>query len=318
MTNCPYGFRVVGDCKSKRRLVDAEAAFVAHSHCDPRCELNTESYLSAFRFNSQFADYLTEHGTTKGFDGVCWSAWLWFDIDRDNLEVAKADTISVIDRLKIIYEIDPTDLLIWFSGGKGFHIGVSLAWKPAASRQFNAVAKRVAETIAGGIVIDAGIYDKVRLWRSPNSRHAKTGLYKTRLTAKELTTWTIAEIKQAAQTPKPFSIPTGKESQLLRELWDSTTKNMLLVAASRQPSELNTHTEVVGHRLNQLTTDFIANGAGVGDRHRLLFSAAANLAEFGCRRPLAVALLMPSALNSGLSPAEAERQIDCGLAKGEI
>ena len=67
-------------------------------------------------------------------------------------------------------------------------------------------------------------------------------------------------------------------------------------------------------RLNRATLDFIRDGAGSGDRHRLLFSAAANLAEFGCPSELAHELLTDAALDSGLSPSETRRQIDCGLS----
>ena len=49
------------------------------------------------------------------------------------------------------------------------------------------------------------------------------------------------------------------------------------------------------------------------DRHRLLFSAAANLAEFGCSTELAFALLGEAGLDSGLSPSDVRRQIECGL-----
>ncbi len=53
----------------------------------------------------------------------------------------------------------------------------------------------------------------------------------------------------------------------------------------------------------------------VGDCHneRRLFSAAANLADFSCGFELAWALLSESALDSGLSPSEVRRQIECGL-----
>ena len=69
-------------------------------------------------------------------------------------------------------------------------------------------------------------------------------------------------------------------------------------------------------RLNRQTLDFIRDGAATGDRHRLLFSAAANLAEFGCPTSLAHALLSEAALDSGLKPSDVRRQIDCGLEKG--
>jgi hypothetical protein len=45
-----------------------------------------------------------------------------------------------------------------------------------------------------------------------------------------------------------------------------------------------------------------------------LFSAAANLAEFGCPPALAHALLTETALDSGLPPNDVRRQIDCGLS----
>ena len=81
--------------------------------------------------------------------------------------------------------------------------------------------------------------------------------------------------------------------------------------AERRASVTEGHAEA---RLNRLTLNFIRDGAAEGDRHRLLFSAAANLGEFGCPPPLARALLTEPALDCGLPPSEVRRQIDCGLA----
>jgi len=44
-----------------------------------------------------------------------------------------------------------------------------------------------------------------------------------------------------------------------------------------------------------------------------LFSAAANLGEFNCPPALAHALLTEAGLDSGLSPSDVRRQIECGL-----
>ena len=68
--------------------------------------------------------------------------------------------------------------------------------------------------------------------------------------------------------------------------------------------------------LNRSTLDFIREGSATGDRARSLFSAAANLAEFGCSMELAFALLSESALDAGLPPSEVRRQIECGIRKG--
>ena len=80
----PFGFRVVGDATETRRLVDAAAAFSAHAADDPRAETHRECYLSAFQFGDDFRAHLETHDTTKGFSGLCWARWLWFDIDREN------------------------------------------------------------------------------------------------------------------------------------------------------------------------------------------------------------------------------------------
>ena len=65
--------------------------------------------------------------------------------------------------------------------------------------------------------------------------------------------------------------------------------------------------------LNRSTLAFIREGAAVGDRHRLLYAAGRNLGEFGCPLPLAAALLTEAALDSGLSPSDVRRQIECGV-----
>ena len=67
-------------------------------------------------------------------------------------------------------------------------------------------------------------------------------------------------------------------------------------------------------RLNRSTREFLMEGADPGSRHRLLYSAARSLGEFGCSFELAVALLEPPARESGLPPSDIRRQIECGLA----
>ncbi len=90
-----YGFRIVGSCRETRRLVDATAAFAGYATCDKRAEVSQESYLSAFQFGGEFRDHLKMTESTKGYSGLCWSTWLWWDIDRENdLDAAVRDTRS--------------------------------------------------------------------------------------------------------------------------------------------------------------------------------------------------------------------------------
>jgi hypothetical protein len=116
-----------------------------------------------------------------------------------------------------------------------------------------------------------------------------------------------------AREPMPFDIPspTALSEQAAAD-WlnaEAAVAQLTAAIASRRA------TAVGEAALNRQTLEFIRDGASQGDRHRLLFSAAANLAEFDCPPALAHALLTESALDSGLPPKEVRRQIDCGLTR---
>ncbi|MHB1035743.1 MAG: DNA primase [Pirellulales bacterium] len=316
MTLYPIGFRVVGPLTEPRRLVDASDALAAYAACDSRARCDKESYLSLFRFTRDFAEHLKATcGSTAGFSGPCWSDWQWWDIDSEELGYAHKDAGALAAFLVERYGVEPADLLIFFSGSKGFHIGLPTAlWLPLPSLTFHRVARRFAENVAAlaSVTIDMGIYDRVRALRAPNSKHGKTGRHKRRLTYDELLTLPLSAIVELAAKPAPFDLPTPTRTsetadadwQAAREwvVQESEGKAARRVAANGSPT------------LNRATLTFLREGAKAGDRHRFLFSAAANLAEFGCPPALALALLEESALDSGLSPKEVRRQIECGLA----
>jgi len=309
-----YGFRVLGSLCEDRRVVDHAAAFAAYAAADPRCELDKESYLSAFRFAADFRDHLDGTGSTAGFSGPCWSPWLWFDLDSEQLHYAHQDAGALAAFLVERYGIDPGELLIFFSGVKGFHLGLpAVLWSPAPSLDFHRTARRFAERPAelASVTIDTGVYDKVRAFRAPNSKHPKSGLHKRRLTYDELL-GPLAAILELAKAPAPFAVPepTGTSETAAAD-WQTAADQV------KRESEAQAARRTAGNgsaTLNRATLDFIRTGAATGDRHRLLFSAAANLAEFACPAALAVALLEESALDSGLPPKDIRRQIECGLA----
>ena len=136
-------------------------------------------------------------------------------------------------------------------------------------------------------------------------------MHKRRLTLDELA-GPLDVILELAKTPAPFKLPTvTKTSETAAADWaaaDDQVKTEGEAKAARRAATNGTPT------LNRATLDFIREGAVAGDRHRLLFSAAANLREFGCPPALAVALLEESALDSGLPPKDVRRGIECGLA----
>ena len=88
MNATPFGFRILGGCHESRVCVEHTRAFAAYASCDARASVGRESYLSAFTFGDDFRALLESTGSVKGFDGACWSAWLWFDIDAADLDAA--------------------------------------------------------------------------------------------------------------------------------------------------------------------------------------------------------------------------------------
>ena len=319
-SDCPYGFRIVGGCYENRRLVDVAAAFLGYASCDDRAEVHREAYLSAFQFGEDFRRQLEGTRSTAKYSGPCWSPWLWIDLDSDELDTAHRDAAKLTSFLVEHFALSPNDLLIFFSGAKGFHVGLPTAlWSPEPSPTFHKVCRRFAENIAATavVMIDTGVYDKVRAFRAPNSRHPKTGLHKRRLSHDDLTGLPLEKIVQLVKTPAPFNIPSPPvlNPQAVTD-WQTA-----MTEAAKQGEVKSGRRAAAGQRefanvpaLNRATLAFIREGTTAGNRHRLLFSAAANLGEFHCPPALAVALLEESALDSGLLPRDVRRQIECGLA----
>jgi hypothetical protein len=306
----PYGFRIVGACDEERRLVNHTDAFAAYASLDPRAAVERE----AFAFGPDFRQLLESTGSVKGFAGACWSAWVWFDLDRADLDAALRDARRLALWLIQRYRLDDDALLIFFSGSKGLHVGLpSSLWAPEPSTSFHRICRRLADGIgeAAAVVIDTGVYDRVRAFRAPNSRHPKTSLHKRRLTLDELQGLSLAAVCKLAAKPAAFDLPTAPAiCERAKADWSEAVELVRKASEAKAKQTANGNGKPT---LNRQTLAFIRDGAGEGDRHRLLYSAARNLGEFGCPPALAHALLGEPALDSGLAPKDVTRQIECGL-----
>ena len=315
MNQHPYGFRILGSLREARRLVDASAALAGYATCDDRAEIDRESYLSAFQYDEGFRQYLSETRSTAGFKGTCWAHWIWIDIDAENdVDRGRREAAQLVTEICARYGCANSDLLVFFSGAKGFHIGIpTTLWMPMPSADFHKVARCYLAKLAeiASVNIDLGVYDKVRAFRAPNSCHPRTGLHKRFLTFEELSGLCAEEIRELAREPAPFKIPSpsGTNGQAVAD-WQSAIETIRKEDGARASRRFDSNNP---RSLNRATLDFICHGAAPGERAPRLFSAAANLGEFGCEIALAWALLSEAALDSGLSPQEARRQIECGL-----
>ena len=202
---------------------------------------------------------------------------------------------------------------VFFSGGKGFHVSLPTGNYPGMSAGNHEVAKVLACRIADEacVTIDSGVYDPIRLSAWPNSRHPRTGLYKVHLDAEELDEMSLRRVLETAAAPVVFDVaPPCSTSVKFAADWDQAAKEAPKVGAPRKPRN--------GPRKapNRLTQLLIHDPGDIkpGERHRVIFSAAADLAEFETTDELIAAIVTPPALHTGLPPREVARQIECGIA----
>jgi hypothetical protein len=317
MTPTPIGFRVIGDTSNRREIVAHERAMRAYCTVAPDVvNPMLPAFLSAFAFTRHLSDHFAATGSTAGYVGPVGVPYLNFDIDRTDLAVALADARRLAHFLAAHYACDP---LIMFSGSKGFHVSIPTGGFIEPSPDAHRVAEALAVGLAAeiGVTIDEGVYDALRLWRAPNSLHPKTGLHKTRLDLNDLDYASVDWVRHRAAEPIPFDPPTvtTPRARLVAD-WHDTAKRVRTEALARREAHRDGAPRT--GRINPTTRDFLADPTtvNVGDRHRVVFSAAADLAGFGTVDALIAAILTGPALDTGLPPKEVERQIQCGLQHG--
>jgi hypothetical protein len=313
MNPAPLALRVLGGAENRRVVVGHHKALTLYAHADPRVQCDLTSYLSAFAFPDAMREHIDRTGSTAGYDGPVGVPYLNFDIDRADLDDAVRDARRLAAFLDDRYGIDP---LVCFSGSKGFHVMMPMGRAVEPSPDAHRTAKALAARLAGevGVAIDQGVYDRVRLWRAPNSRHPKTGLHKVVVELGDLLYLDAAAMRRRAVEPIPFDLPASPSAVSVRLAtdWHDAARQVGHDDQARRDRATGPGRET---RLNPGTRDLIADpgSIAVGDRHRAIFSAAANLAGFGSIDDLVAAVLTGPALDTGLPPSEVARQIRCGI-----
>jgi hypothetical protein len=265
--------------------------------------------LSAFSYPETFREHVEKTGSTAEYRGPVAIPALNFDVDRHDLATALYDTRRLAHFLADKYGADP---LVHFSGLKGFHLSLLTGCQKTeiGGKQPHQTARRMACRLAEeiGVEIDEGVYSPVQLWRAPNSRHHKTSRYKIKLDIDDLLYLTAEQVWDQAAEPVPYEIdkhPSARE--LLSHLHSIS---LAPDASSNKPRTLLDRAKI-NPTTRVLLTDPVA--IQPGERHRTIFSAAADMAEFATTADLITALLREPGIHTGLPPTEVERQIACGI-----
>jgi KaiC/GvpD/RAD55 family RecA-like ATPase len=146
-------------------------------------------YVSVYDYNEKQKKQFEEKGSISGITEVVTNK-LVFDFDSNNIEESRKDALSVIERLDKL-GIKNTNINIYFSGGKGFHVVLSTNHEFTPKQ-----AKNAALSIAKGLdTFDSVVYNSNRIFRLPYTKHPESGLYKIPLSFEELKNNSIEEIK---------------------------------------------------------------------------------------------------------------------------
>jgi replicative DNA helicase len=130
----------------------------------------------------------------KGFTGA-YTKKLVFDFDsEDNIEKAKNDTVELVSRL-IQNGMNESDLQIFYSGHKGFHVE-SNTTETFTRQEFASTVKALAEGLE---TFDPKIVNETRIFRVPLTKNVVTKRYKIPLTMNQLCEMSVQEIQDKAE-----------------------------------------------------------------------------------------------------------------------
>lgn len=200
----------------------------------PKYQQDTASNFNCFATIQRFALKVK----TKG---EAYLSPLFFDLDyADNPALTLSEARRIVNFFTEELDLKESDIQVFFSGSKGFHIivsSVALGIEPRADlhKIFKHIAGylryRLSETktittdtgeetteTLSMMSIDPVVYTSYRMIRLPNSIHQKTKLCKTELTTQELHLLSFDQIKGMADRKDtgPRILDKGKSSRALR------------------------------------------------------------------------------------------------------
>lgn len=164
----------------------------------------TDCYITYFRFPQEYLNHSKKNNSVSGYKGACYSDYFCLDIDNKDLPQAHQKTKSCLLFLETELGVHLKHVQVFFSGAKGFHIYLPaelFGFKP--SPLLPKIHKLIASELFSIFDIDPAIYEINRLFRLPNTRHSKTGLFKRQISIEDILNKPTEEIRSTAKNPGP-------------------------------------------------------------------------------------------------------------------
>lgn len=167
-------------------------------------------YYSAFTYGEDALEYWEANNSSiKGYNGAAWTSTLYFDLDCESdfgkVRASAKKLVAMLEKLDLGSAVE-----VYFSGNKGFHILVHTLNKFNPLETSMICYNLAKEANIPDDVFDTSVYNVTRIFRVPNTRHKKSGLYKIPITFEELETLSEEEIRHLAKEPRLEELTTEK------------------------------------------------------------------------------------------------------------
>ena len=151
-------------------------------------------YVSLYKYTKDQYDLFKKQNSISGIEDVVTERLYWDFDNKDDLESARQDTVTLVMRL-INLGIDESDIQMGFSGKKGFFVDI------CTNHLFNVDNfKSIIFNFADGLNFDKVVCNANRILRILHTKHQDSGLYKIPLTLNQLSRMHIDEILSMAKT----------------------------------------------------------------------------------------------------------------------
>lgn len=173
-----------------------------------------ESIRQRFKNKDVFATVFTYDNKDQNIANLYGPLYIDLDFSINNdsdYQKIKRDLMQVVTALNSYYSVPYESIRIFFSGHKGFHVMVDpeifgIEPNKDLNEHYKVIASELKK-ITLFKTVDTGIYDRVRLFRFPNSIHGETGLYKVPVDYEFIRTSTYQDIVDYASQPREIEYP---------------------------------------------------------------------------------------------------------------
>lgn len=267
----------------------------------------TELYRSYYTFDDKILEHRKLYKTASGYDGTMWLDAITIDIDKGKSsdEEVLYRTQVFVQRIEEDWGLDRNEIMIWFSG-RGYHITFPDIFRFEPSSY---IAEEVKTTLTKYFPeMDSMPLMKTGLIRVGFSYNAKTHLYKTPLSARELFSLRPEEIATLASKFGMRKV----ERDVISSVPDFSHLKIIKASKKKEEEQRGESTKIVTCAQVMFDQGAIAQE---GQRHKILINMVGSWRMAGMSYN-ATMILAKAWNQDSLSEYELEKQVKYIWDKG--